>query len=86
MQKENCPMKQELNYPIIDPCFELEDDKEGEIWTHKTIIETWIIIEKAEMKMETLIDILKIKMQMNIKKKIKMENITNTMSKKETRT
>ena len=68
-------MKQELNYPIIDPCFELEDDKEGEIWTHKTIIETWIIIiEKVEMKMEMLIDILKIKMQMNIKKKIKMEN------------
>ena len=80
-------MKQELNYPIIDPCFELEDDKEGEIWTHKTIIETWIIIiEKVEMKMEMLRDIMKIKMQMNIKKKIKMKNITNTMNKKETRT
>ena len=39
MRKENYPMKQEWNYPITDPCYELEEDKEEEIWTHKTTIE-----------------------------------------------
>ena len=28
MRKEVYPMRQELNYPIIDPCFESEEDKE----------------------------------------------------------
>ena len=38
------------------------------------------------MKMEMLRDIMKIKMRMNIKKRIIMKNITNLMNKKETKT
>ena len=80
-------MKQEQNFPTTDLCYEQEEDKEEEKWTHKIIIiETIItIMEMAEMKIKMKITKNKTRKEkeMIIKKKIKMKNKIRTMNNKE---
>ena len=79
-------MKQEQNYPTTDLCYEQEEDKEEEKWTHKIIIETIITItEMAETRIKMKITKNKTKKEkkMIIKKKTKMKNKIRTMNNKE---
>ena len=90
MQKENCQKRQEWNYLTTDPCYELEEDKEGELQINKLIETTTTMMEMIIII--TIIIITEITMIilksdiMNKERKIKIMNKTNQTCKKEEKT
>ena len=90
MQKENCQKRQEWNYLTTDPCYEQEEDKEGELQINKLIETTTTMMEMiiiitiiiiTEITMIILKNDIMIKMR-----KIRIMNKTKTTCKKEEKT